>query len=713
MRRAWRWLATALVALAAVPVALIAALSAIDAEIYRDALVEQVEAATGRSFTIGGALRLVPGLRPALVAERVRLGNPPAGPPGDLLRVERIEARLPLIPLLRGDIRIERLTLLRPEIGFVPDGKRSGNWAFPATGADTGPAGDAGSLRVSVRDALIRDGTARYRDPSTGREWQAAIAEARLRAPSPEARIRFSLRGTFREEAFSISGDGPPIEGLGKPEAWPVAIKAEIGAAAVEMSGTIALFGPRGSADLSADVAATVEDPRRLGGIFDTTLPTLKPLEAKGQVHVYGDRVRVEGLQAVIGTSGLSGEVEVILAEARPRVAGSLAGETVDLADFGLIDDAPVDESPVDESPVGEVPVGEVPVGEVPAEGSEPTPASARPGPRERLFPDDPLPFDRLGDVDLDLALKADRLIAGRLDVANLTASVTLEDRRLAVAPVEADFAGGHARGALRIDASAPLPLLSARLESSGLDLAILFAMAAVETRLTGTANFTADVAGEGVSVRSAIESLEGDVGLDLLQGAIPGRLLDLLGEDLARRLLAGGAGAGTTPLRCGVARFVIRGGIAEAKALALDSARVSLTGSGRTDLGREALDFRLVPRPKDPSLLSLGIPILVRGTYLEPVFTPDKGAVMASLLGTAIGGLLLGPVGVLLPLASTGTGEITNCTRLVDEAKEPPPPSASGQRSPEPGLPARAPADTPADDIRGLFRDLDQRVIR
>lgn len=693
MKRALRWLAIAVGGLAIIPAAAIVALLAIDAEVYRDALIDQVEGATGHPFSIDGSLTLRPSLTPTLVAGKVRIGNRSPGPKGDLLRIERLEARLPIIPLLRGDVRIERLMLVRPELVLVADGQGSGNWAAPPGGsvqAAAGEIGDGMKLRLSIRDARLRDGRVRVVDPARGKEWTVGIAEARLRAASLAAPMRIAIRGTFGGEDFFIEGDGPAIEALGVGAGWPISVKGALAKTQFELSGTIAAAGNANGtppAESRLAIKAEIADLALLGRVFDARLPTAKPIQAKASVDLVGKRIRIADLDATAGGSHVAGTLEAALDGHRPHVAGALTGDTVDLGDFGLVLQA--------EDGNAAPPV--------------PPPAADA---RKRLFSDTPLPAERLGDVDLDLAVQAGRLIAGRLELAQLAARIALHDRRLAVAPFEASLAGGAATGELRIDGTPAEPAVSARLEWRGLDLAALLAMTGNDAAIAGKTNLVADIKGQGVSVQGLLASLDGSIGADLTDGHIPGRTLDLLGEDLARHLISIPDDQRVTALRCGIARFTIRRGLAESQALALDSAKISLTGSGRTDLGRESLDFRLVPRPKDPSLMSLGIPVLVRGTYLEPEFVPDRAAAVGGLLGGAIGTVLLGPIGVLLPLASTGTGQITDCIRLMRDSTEPPPPSDPDAPRQDSGAP-RPSSPNPVNSIRGLFRNLEQRLTR
>ncbi|MSP20796.1 MAG: AsmA family protein, partial [Alphaproteobacteria bacterium] len=87
------------------------ALSRIDLARYQDFANERIAAATGHVLHIDGPLRVVPSLRPAVIAERIRFSDAQGTAAGELARATRIEASIELLPLLRGEVRIARILL--------------------------------------------------------------------------------------------------------------------------------------------------------------------------------------------------------------------------------------------------------------------------------------------------------------------------------------------------------------------------------------------------------------------------------------------------------------------------------------------------------------------------------------------------------------------------------------------------------------------------
>ena len=130
----------------------------VDIERYKPTIVDAVASATGREFSIGGEIRLQPSFTPTLVVENVRLGNPTWATRDDFLRVDRLEARVRLGPLLRHRVEILRLALHGAELALERDGERA-TWQFAARTAAATPPGDLPTLsleQVRLEDITLR-----------------------------------------------------------------------------------------------------------------------------------------------------------------------------------------------------------------------------------------------------------------------------------------------------------------------------------------------------------------------------------------------------------------------------------------------------------------------------------------------------------------------------------------------------------------------------
>ncbi len=109
----------------------------LDVDHYRTLIAAVIETETGRKVTIGRIrARLLPSV--GFVVEDFRLSNPPGFPDGHLLTVEAIRGQLALVPLLRRDLRLYALELVRPKLVLLEDDRGQTN-SFVQAGAGLPP----------------------------------------------------------------------------------------------------------------------------------------------------------------------------------------------------------------------------------------------------------------------------------------------------------------------------------------------------------------------------------------------------------------------------------------------------------------------------------------------------------------------------------------------------------------------------------------------
>jgi AsmA protein len=126
--------------------------------------------------------------------------------------------------------------------------------------------------------------------------------------------------------------------------------------------------------------------------------------------------------------------------------------------------------------------------------------------------------------------------------------------------------------------------------------------------------------------------------------------------------------------LRCGVAEFDVKGGNMRANALVFDTEVTTIFGTGNIDLGQERLDLTLNQKTKNTSPLALRSPIHVRGSFVRPEVSVDKGPIAARAIG-AVALAIVNPLLTLIPLIDAGPGKDSDCGQLVRDARAVPRP--------------------------------------
>jgi AsmA protein len=302
------------------------------------------------------------------------------------------------------------------------------------------------------------------------------------------------------------------------------------------------------------------------------------------------------------------------------------------------------------------------------ASGAAPPPAAPPKRHSERLFSDQPIPFDLLRVADADLKLDVADLHSGGAEYKTIDMHSVLSNGKLTIDPLSADLPGGHLAGTVSADAAPAAPPVHLVLHAPGLALKTILAATHQPAYATGNIEVYADLSGTGDSPHAIAASLDGSLGLAMASGTIDNRLLgSLLGKvmDSLNALDLVGKG-GTSELRCFGLRMDARHGVAAIRSLALSSSLLTMTGVGTVNLGGETIAMALRPQARVAGT-GLVIPVAVSGPIRDPsVKVNDLGAAAANA-GTVAGVVLgdatpLGIVGGLLgadKLLGGGTTDI------------------------------------------------------
>jgi AsmA protein len=256
-----------------------------DLEAYKPEIVAAVRRATGREIAITGGLHVRFGLSPRIEASDVTLANIPGGSRPAMASIDRIEARIALLPLLRREVVVETLHVVRPEILLETDTDGRPNWRFVPE-ARPKPAGapasqpepsapvqaSASPPRRFVRAVQIDDGALVWRDGQTGRQISMGVRNLVATADSADAPVAFALTAAFAGTDIRLTGSVGPLArlrpDLSAPQTpWPV--EAHITALGAD-----------------ATVAGTIDDPAHPGAytlavtLTAPDLAALSPLAA-------------------------------------------------------------------------------------------------------------------------------------------------------------------------------------------------------------------------------------------------------------------------------------------------------------------------------------------------------------------------------------------------------------------------------------------------
>jgi AsmA protein len=300
-----------------------------------------------------------------------------------------------------------------------------------------------------------------------------------------------------------------------------------------------------------------------------------------------------------------------------------------------------------------------------------------------RMLPDIAFDTARWASLDADVTLRAETLLRDQaLPLDRLQFHLLLKDGLLTLDPLAFGLAGGQLQGVITLDSRSSPLRGHAQAKLRGLLLGRLLPTVDLSKNSIGQLNGDIELSGQGASVGQMLASANGRLSLVAQNGRISRLLMEQTGLHLIEILQLKLAGDQTVALRCAVADFSVAGGVMQARALVLDTAVNTLTGSGQVNLANETLDLTIVPRTKVSSVVALRSPVYLKGSFDPPRLELDTARIATRGVGALALGLL-NPLLALIPLFEAGPGVGGACAELVSEAKAPLPPAVKPGRAP------------------------------
>jgi AsmA protein len=308
----------------------------LSAETARNQIVKQVAAQTGLALRLDGDVSVSAFPQLAVTAQSVGLA--PSSGKAEILAAREVRFSMQLLPLLRGQIELSGLTLVKPEFTIEADGS-----APAATGGEASdlPVTSAQLERLRIRRLGIEDGTLTVR---TAQNKAPTIIEAinltsALNGVNAPATIDAGFRFMAVDHRLNVT----------------LASLAEL----IDKGGTSAIL------DLETDNAKITADGRlwRIqGGSFDGRITAktdavdpiltaygLAPLEIpfftdaslKSDLIADTSGIGLSAIKGQIGGITLAGDLSLIVSGAKPELGAALTIDRIDLAALTTAGDAP------------------------------------------------------------------------------------------------------------------------------------------------------------------------------------------------------------------------------------------------------------------------------------------------------------------------------------------------------------------------------------
>jgi len=181
------------------------------AEKIRALAVEKGSATLGREIAVEGLdISVWGGLGVEL--QNVRIGNPEGMDGPDFFTADYIDLKLQLLPLLSGDIQVDRLIIEAPTVRMRKSASGDINYAFasadstalPTEAAEVPPEGQAAALAISFEELEISGGRISFQDDSSGISFELSGVDLATSLEYPRAGF-YQSTGRLRADSVRVA----------------------------------------------------------------------------------------------------------------------------------------------------------------------------------------------------------------------------------------------------------------------------------------------------------------------------------------------------------------------------------------------------------------------------------------------------------------------------------------------------------------------------
>jgi uncharacterized protein involved in outer membrane biogenesis len=654
-------------------VLLILVLALIPDSVWRAGAEKIVSAHTGRKARIEDLKLHFFSLHPSVSMKGFSLANADWAAERPMISVQRIEATVSLLSLLRLSPVFSRVAVRSPDIDLERDAEGRANWDFSSPGARK-PAPQRPSKPAhlpAIREFILNDGKLTARDAIRKLQFKGEISVAERSSQPGGTALNLHGSGLLNGKSFDLRVQGGPLVDVdpGKPYDFD----AELHAADISLNAHTEIKHPFDFGGVNSKFHLRGKDLADAYYLTGLALPNTPPYDLTGMVVRDGLKFTVEDFKGRVGGSDIKGTLSIDADRARPLLKAELRSAILDLQDLA----APLGTQASVENNTDTLSQSK-------NQTSETNPKS-KPGKRARnavakadlqaadtgyLLPDADLQVNRVRAMDADVKFDADAIRTAKMPMKKVRMHVLLNNARLSIDPLEFTLSEGRFSGTVAVNAQGNIPVSDIDMKFEQVDLAQFKPKGSDDAPLAGHMVGRLQLHGSGSSVHKAAADANGDLTLVLPAGEIRAAYAELTGINVAEGLgLLLTKKEQKAQIRCGIASFHAEQGDLKANRLLIDTTDVLVTGRGDVNLTDESLHLSLQGKPKEIRLVRLRSPIEIHGTLAHPDIGLEPGHVLAQAGGAAALGTLLTPVAAVLAFVDKGLAKDANCAALTEEA--------------------------------------------
>lgn len=530
------------------------------------------------------------------------------------------------------------------------DNEKHATWDFELD--DSGPSRPF----PFIEELSVNKGQARIDDAVTKASLTTTFyTEEGAHLKTPESSLK--VKGEFGKRPLQgelVTQGFLPVATQGKDSA-PIHSKGWLKYGAVNLKFDGAVYDLFGTQRVKGKLHVNGPSLADVGDLLDLAFPRTPAFKIAADIEKNTEQWKVNVSDAQIGRSRLAGQFVYDYGDLKPMLSGDVKGPLLVLADLAPAFGAP--------APT--------------ATGA----SNKKPG---KIFPDESLDFATYDRMNADIKIHFDAVDLGSVfkeRISPLDFQLTLQDRKLTVAKLNAGTEQGSLSGALLIDApeattdaesaNPPLPMWDIQLALKNIQLEKWLKVKPEDqpakdkkdvakdapAYITGQLNARAKLKGQGRSTAALLKSLDGQLALMVRDGEISHLVVEAAGLDIAQSVGLLLRGDHAIPMQCAAMGWHAKQGVLTPEAALIDTPVTTVYIHGNMDLGEEQFNLKLQASPKNFSPFTVRSPILVTGPFVDPNVSLSPGPIAARVAGGVLLALVT-PFAAILPFLDPGSDD-------------------------------------------------------
>lgn len=592
---------------------------------------------THRTVTVGGDFQLYfAPYRIKFYAERFTLSNPDWASRPNLFQADKLDTRIAPLSLIFGKRRLYWLDLVNGAVDLEWNAAHTANsWTF----SDKKGGEPLEFPRIDV--ATVTGTSVRYLDPRMRVLANLDVADIRSVDATIGRAVGLKGTGRLRETPFTVTAQLLSPDATANRGQNKLVARMRAAGNVIDVAGTLPSIADVENVPLA--VTARGANLSTLLGVIDVAIPNTRTYRLRGQLVKQGEEYHFTRITGVAGKTDLAGKLTITNGE-RIHLDSVLATKSLD-----IVDAAPF---------IGYNPDIVESRGAVAA-------AAATGAGAQRLLPDGNFPVETMQIFDADLKWTIGVVRSKNIPISNVDLTLDLERGRLALSPLTFAMARGNVASDAVFDTRSRPSAVSYDIRLAPTPMGrLLKGYGLAEAGTTGTIKGRIKLDGRGDSIHDSLASSRGRIAFVMPSGALSVRNVQLAELDIgtfAQRMFQGKLDE-PVQVNCGLIGFTVRGGVAAADPILIDTKKNVIVGRGGFSFRNEAVDLAFRADSKKFSLFAGQSPVGFGGVFAAPKMSVVSKDLLARV-GTGLGlALVATPVAGVLAFVDVGDAKATAC---------------------------------------------------